>query len=326
MSESGDFDPGPWRGHDYGSLRKAFDIHVGRSYTEAVKTGKSVNDLLPDSLSTDSAAPLIILCDVTGSMGEWPKIIFEKLPYFEVEGQEYLGKDLEISFGAIGDAYTDTYPLQARPFTKGLDLEKRMLELTIEKGGGSQMQETYELAALYCARRVSMPKAIRPILIFIGDEAPYDFVDAAHAKRYCKETLKGRLTTKEIFRELQTKYSVYLIRKPYEQTRDNTVSQNDQCIRHKWAELLGDDRIANLPEAGRVVDVMFGLFAQETGRVEYFYKEMKERQTPAQVETVYKSLVSIHKLSGDNPSSLSASRGHSMMHRDDDGIASKPLM
>ena len=172
MSEAGDFTPGVWAGYDFSSARKKYDVHVGRSYGDAVAKRKKATDLVPASLTTNSESPLVIACDVTGSMGEWPAVIFSKLPYLELEGKEYLGPTMEISFAAIGDAYCDQYPLQVRPFTSGTDLKSQLEELVIEGGGGGQACESYELAALYYSRNVGMPNAIKPIFVYIGDEPP----------------------------------------------------------------------------------------------------------------------------------------------------------
>ncbi len=327
MTEAGDYDPGYWKGHDFKSARGHYDRYAGRSYADAVSAGKDLADVLPVHLSSDSASPLTIVCDVTGSMGEWPAVMFSKLPYLELEGQEYLGEDMEICFAAVGDAYAgDKYPLQARPFTKGLDLKAKLEELVIEGGGGGQTTENYELAALYFARNVSLPNAIRPILIFIGDEAPYDFVDRVHAKNYAHVNLEGRLATKEIFEELKRKYAVYLIRKPYDISGTNRVSSTDERIHRQWRELLGDDHIADLPDAGRVVDVIFGILASETGRIEYFKEELEGRQLPGQVKVVYKSLTSVHRLDkGGSQKKLPS--GHSETRdRDKDAPRSKPLL
>ena len=336
MSEAGDFNPGHWKGHDFGTARKDYDRHVGRSYTDARSsphstrsgrriTGKRLEDLISPTLSTESTSPLVILCDETGSMGEWPATIFSKLPYLELEGQEYLGKDMEICFGAIGDAYVDKYPLQIRPFTKGVDLKARLLELVIEGGGGWQTTESYELPALYFARNVTMPKAIRPILIMIGDEQPYPFVDRAQAKQFAHVDLQERLGTEEAFKELKKKFAVYLIRKPYGESGRNEMSDVDLQIYRTWVKLLGEDYISVLPEAGRVVDVIFGILARETGRVDYFRGELEGRQEPEQVDTVYKSLRTIHSVKpADSKPKLRS--GHSSMHRPSDGEESDSLL
>ena len=296
MSESGDYDPGDWKGYDFSKAKKTYDTHVGRSYDDAVSSGKSLDKVLEKSLKTESTSPLVIACDVTGSMGEWPATIFSKLPYLDLEGQEYLGKDMEISFAAIGDAYCDKYPLQVRKFTKGKNLEKTLKELIIEGGGGGQTNESYELAATYYARNVEMPNAIRPIMVIIGDEGVYDYVDKRQAKEFANVNIEGRLSTKNLFDELKNKYSVYLVRKPYQTSSRDGMSSIDTKIYNQWSELLGADHIAILPDAGRVVDVIFGILAKETDRKEYFKEELVGRQKDNQVKEVMKSLTDIHAL------------------------------
>ena len=298
MSESGDYSAGVWKGHDFASARRSYDAYVGRSYSDAVSTGKGTKDLIAENVKTESTAPLIIVVDETGSMGDWPATIFSKLPYLENEGKEYLGEDFEICFMAIGDAYcNERYPLQVRPFARGLDLAKHLKELVIEGGGGGQTTESYELAALFAAEKIEMPKAIKPIIIFIGDEQPYDTISPDQAEKLLGMKLEKSLSTEDVFKKLAEKFSVYIIRKPYGSSSGNTINADDQRITAHWARLLGNDHISNLPEAGRVVDVIFGILAKESGRISYFEKELEDRQDPNQVKTVYKSLATIHKIS-----------------------------
>lgn len=326
MAEDSDYTPGPWKGHDFTAAKKAYDAHVGRSYADATKSGVTLGDLVPESLSTNSSAPLVIVTDQTGSMGEWPAVMFSKLPYLEYEAKEYLGDDMEISWSAIGDAHSspqEYYPLQVREFTHGVDLKDELEKLVIERKGGNQVTETYELAALYYARNVLMPEAIiRPIIIFIGDEKPYEFVDPDTANRVARVTLERRITTAEVFAELRKKFSVYLILKPYGSSSSNAMDSTNVEIRNAWANHVGLDHIADLPNPERVVDVIFGILAKETMRIDYFKKEIEDRQEPEKVEVVYRSLDTIHKLPpgrDDNPSD-------SRMLGDVGGAPSRPLM
>lgn len=324
MSESGDYDPGVWKGHDFSSARKAYDAHVGRSYGDAVKKSVKATDLIPALIETLSTAPLYIWCDVTGSMGSWPATIFSKLPYLELEGKEYLGQDMEIGFGAVGDAFSDEYPLQVRPFSKGLDLKEQLAQLVIEGGGGGQYRESYELAALYSLRNFRMPRAINPILIIIGDEGFYDTINKSDGEEHARVLLERRMDTSDLFAELMTKFSVYLIRKPYNNTGSDEMSSLDKTITSQWESVLGADRICVLPSADRVVDVIFGILARETGRIDYFRDEITARQRPEQVDTVMKSLATVHKL-GAGPTS-DAGSGKSVMKRLTDGKKTKPLL
>lgn len=288
MSETADYSPGDWKGYDFDAARKTYDKHVGRSYSDAKADNKRVADLVPETIKTESPAPLVVLVDVTGSMGDWPAVMFSKLPYMDNECKEYLGEDFELSFGAVGDAYSDQYPIQIRPFAKGRDMEKQLKELVIEGGGGGQCQESYELTALYYAKNAEMPNAKRPIMIIIGDEGYYEEIITKQASMAHVKTQES-LSTKDVFEELQKKFSVYLIRKPYH-------GSDDDRIQKKWEKLIGKEHIAVLPAADRVVDVIFGILAQEKNKVAYFKGEIEDRQRPEQVDTVYKSLKTIHAL------------------------------
>lgn len=297
MSESGDYVETHWdHRHDFSEARRTYDRDAGRSYERARATKKTKKDLLAPRLSTQSPHPLIVVTDVTGSMHLWPGRMFSKLPFLEFEAKEYLGADAEISFCAVGDVNSDTYPLQVRPFTGDTDTMKRQLndEIVKEAGGGPGLEESYEMAALYLLHCLEAPNADRPIVIFIGDEMPYSFVSPEQVEELIGVKLPKRLTTKQVFEQLMERCEVFLIRKPYgdapAEHGENKLSPNDQRIHDTWAQLIGADHIYDLPNPDRVVDVMFGLLAQATDRLAYFRQELAGRQTAEQVMEVYKTL------------------------------------
>lgn len=313
MSETADYSPGDWKGYDFGAARAAYDKHAGRAYDVAKATNKAASDMVPKKLKTEAKAPVVILCDVTGSMGDWPATIFSKLPYLDNEAKEYLGDDYEISFAATTDE-DDEYPLQVRDFVKGRKMEDELKQFIIGGGAGPvEAHEAYELSALYYARNVEMPKAKNPILIYICDEHFHDKVNPALAKM-AHVNIDDKLSSKKVFEELKEKFSVYAIRKNY--------SGQDREIVHQWAGVLGEDHMAVLPSADRVVDVIFGILAKETNKIKYFREEIEDRQKPDQVDTVYKSLKTIHAL----PQSVKDSGGKSVMHTHMKGSKTKKLL
>lgn len=328
MSESGNYSPGAWSGHNFTAARASYDKKASSSAADAAAANIKASDLVPKSIETKSTHPFLIRCDVTGSMSGWPNTIFSKLPYLDHEMRtEYLAEDAEISFGAISDT-GDEYPLQVQPFTKGTAMKDSLEKLVVTDGGSGPGSccEAYAIAALYDARNVKMPKAIiKPPLIIIGDEMPYNVVSKSDAREYAKVSLEeGRLSANAIFKELVELYSVYLILKPYgsETFAGDKMSGQTKSVYDCWEEILGADRIALLPEAGRVVDVIFGVLAKETDRVDYFRKEIEKRQEPSQVKTVYKSLATIHAL----PAKISSQKllpGGSRMHKPPDGTKKK---
>jgi len=313
MSESADYSPGDWKGYDFDAARKSYDKHAGRAYDAAQANHKTSKDMAPKKLKTDTKQPIVILCDVTGSMGDWPATIFSKLPYVDNEAKEYFGEDYEISFAATTDEY-DTYPLQVREFVKGRKMEEELKQFIIGGGSGpEEAHEAYELSALYYARNVEMHKARKPLLIYICDEHFHKEVNMGLAGSVAHVDLDSKLTSKEVFEELKEKYSVYAIRKSY--------GGRDREIVHQWASVLGEDHMAELPSADRVVDVIFGIFAKETDKVDYFKEEIEDRQRPDQVDTVYKSLKTIHAI----PANAGGS-GKSIMHTHMKGSKTKRLL
>jgi hypothetical protein len=300
MAETADYDPGDWKGYDFKSARAHYDVHVGRSYTDAVSRKVDAGSLVPEAVKTESTSPLVICCDVTGSMGSWPATIFFKLPYLDLEGKEYLGDDMEICYCAVGDIFSDQYPLQVRPFTSGTAMKEELEKLVIEGNGGGQYMESYDIAAHFFAENCEMPKAVNPILIFIGDEGLYDFLDMDGAEKWCKVKPQHRMDVKQVFNALKKKFTVYLIRKPYGSgSTKNEMSGTDLKIQNQWEELLGADHVCILPTPDRVVDVIFGILARETNRIDYFRDELKDRQGKdkdgdKKIDIVLKSLHSIH--------------------------------
>lgn len=311
MAESSDYSPGDWKGYDFNAARKSYDQHAGRAYSAAKADNKRASDMVPKKLTTNAKAPVVIVCDGTGSMGDWPSIIFSKLPYLDNEAKEYLGEDYEISF-AVNTDERDSYPLQVRQFVKGRAMEEELKQFVIGGGSGpEEIREAYELTALYYARNVEMPKAKNPILIFICDEHFHDNVNPSVAKTHHVD-IDEPLSSKKIFEELKEKFSVYAIRKPY--------SGHDRAIVQQWAGVLGEDHMAELPSADRVVDVIFGILAKETNKIKYFKEEIEDRQRKDQVDTVYKSLKTIHALPQN------ASDGKSIMHTNMKGSKTKKLL
>ena len=64
-------------------------------------------------IKSTTKSPIIIVLDVTGSNINFARVVYDKLPMFygQIEQKGYL-KDFDIAICAVGDAYTDSYPLQ----------------------------------------------------------------------------------------------------------------------------------------------------------------------------------------------------------------------
>merc|ERR550514_1331523 len=230
------------------------------------------------ALTCEAKSPVVVAIDVTGSMGNWTKIIYDKLPMFygQLKMQGYL-EDPSISFAAVGDHASDRAPLQACDFAQGLAIDDMVAKLWLEGGGGFNRCESYELAAHYYASgAVSCPGATsKPFFFFTGDEGCYDAVEAEAQLQWLPPGTQ-REGAPLIFERLKEKYQVFLLKKPY---MGKTSSKTEAAIKQQWRELIGQDRILMLSDPKAVVDIMLGVVAVVTGSrtTEEFVADLVER-------------------------------------------------
>lgn len=282
-------------GYDYDSARGGYSktpstrTYTGGTGTASVGTkSKSVVAAAKyplEQLATESTQPLVVAVDVTGSMADWPALIFEKLPLLYNEVVRYL-PDVEISFAAIGDAYSDKHPVQVTAFGKGVDLDAKVNSLYPEGGGGGGARESYELTAHYFLTQCDMQKAKKPIFIFAGDEGFYESVAKDVLSRYFTGEQPASLDGMKAMRDLGKKFDTYILRKPYGSGYDNSIAQ-------QWKNVLGDQKVMKLDDPRRIVDCIIGIVAASAGGFMDFTKRLSERQEDDKVKSVMKTLRSI---------------------------------
>ncbi len=299
MGETAGWDPGDWKGHDFGnSARDDYNRTAARTYSTAKAQKKTVADLLPKQVICEQET-LFVWVDQTGSMGHKTAIIFGKAPYLDVESGSYLGEKKKIAIGAIGDARnpeeTEDYPVQLREPVKGKVFREKIAEIVQEGKGGGNGKESYELALLYMLHNVRFPDSRKKtIAILTGDEGFYPTISPEIAKEYVHVTLEKTTRTEDVYKQLSPKASVYMIQFDYGGSGYSTSS-----IRRQWVDLLGEDRVIYLDDPERIVDVIFGILAKETQQVAYFLNEITNRQQkPGQIPAILKAL---EPVLGKNP-------------------------
>ena len=323
MSESADYTATSWVAtHDYTAARATYtNSVVNRSYSRASAARVPSRDLVKTGIKLDSPT-LIVVTDVTGSMGQWPAVMFGKLPYLMHELKVYLGEQARFLIAAVGDAGSDSYPLQIHEPKETFDEAKEALAgLVVEGGGGSNRKESYELAAGYFLKAVDVARAIKPILVFIGDEAPYAQLTGSQLGDLGISNVEN-MSTSELFKQLNEIYDVHLIHKPYSHYETSPVTAD---VRAAWLPLLPPEHIHPLREPERVVDTLFGILGGATGRVDEFVGELTSRQNPEQVRTVLTTLNGYFKtVAASSPKQLRS--GKSTMHKLGPGKPSRPLL
>lgn len=242
--------------------------------------------------------PVILAIDVTGSMQDWPKVIFDKLPMFygQVMMQGYLD-DPAICFCSTAD-YTDKVPLAVTEFAQGNDLDDKLKQLGLGGGGGSApSHEAYELAAWYFVNRVRCPNAVtKPILIFTADEFMNTTLKKQHVTNICggNEMPGTEMQTADIFKELRKMYDVFLIHKEYSQT------QKDPAIVEQWESMIGGERVLKCNSPKAAADLMLGAIALAAGsrNMDAYMQDMDARGQDAQrMKEVHSALEAFSKSS-----------------------------
>lgn len=280
---------------------KSYNIDHKRDYeVKKVEERKKLPPPKDKVLLTKAEFPIVIAVDVTGSMRTLPQLIFDKLCILYNEALFFIPDELrdsfEISFTAVGDAYTDGWPLQVTDFGKGFELDRNIKSLYPEGGGGGQARETYELTAYYYLKHCEMPNALkrpRPMFIYIGDEGFYSKVNRSQIISQIGDNPKTDLISTEVFDELKKKFDVYILRIKYQNSDD------EKEIHKMWQDVLGRERVIMLRTPQRVVDTILGLIAANVDRFDGFKERIEVRQTPEQVDQVYNTL---HGLKVENKS------------------------
>jgi len=242
-------------------------------------------------ITTQSANPIIVAVDVTGSMANWPFEIFDRLPLLYNTLSQYR-EDVEICFAAIGDADVDRWPLQATEFAHGYDLEQQLGALYGE-GGGGDAPESYGLFAWWVENHVSTPQANNPFLIVFGDAPMHPTIPRSQVARLLGDRPESAgllermfgshpnapdFDSVECWRRVATRWNTWFLRRPTGRKGDDVDRQ--------WSTALGADRIFRIDDEQRAVDYAMGLIARSWGHFEDFQTNLRARQDEHKVKAV----------------------------------------
>ena len=238
-------------------------------------------------LKSTSKHPIIIMLDVTGSNINFARVVYDKMPMFygQIEQKGYLD-DFDISICAVGDAYSDHYPLQIGSFAKGIEIDSWLEKLVLEGGGGGQGMESYELAAYYLYKNAKFEKGAEPIIFFIGDEAAYPTVNMMQARRVGAICDEKNIKPFDLLREKSNDNVFMLLNKFCGRRFDEEITES-------WEELLAPQHVVKIEEEKSIVDLMLGIISMvSSARTLDTYKiDMIDRgQSQKRIEGVSKSL------------------------------------
>lgn len=229
--------------------------------------------------------PIVVAVDVTGSMGNWTKIIYDKLPMFwgEMDKNKYL-PDPSICIVAVGDAYSDDAPLQVCDFAQGQAIDDQIAKIYLEGKGGAQNCESYELAAHYFIEHCDISMAELPFFFLLEDESVYPKLKRKQVEEVIGESLQSDIPSEKIFQKISGKFNFFVLHKEY--------GGDDSTVCKRWESLIGE-RFIELKDPKACVDDMLGIISMvsKTRDLDAYAIDMASRgQDTGRIDEVTRAL------------------------------------
>ena len=189
-----------------------------------------------DSEAHPQSLGVIFALDVSSSMGDIPaRLATETLPDFMKAMLDAGITDPQVLFMGIGNAATDSAPLQVGQFESSEKLMDQWLTWLYIEGRGGGGNESYELAMYFAARHTSMDclekRHRRGYLFITGDEPPNPVVSRTQVERLIGDDIKDDIPIADIIEETQRSFEpFYLIPDP----------RRGQRVGRAWRDLLGE--------------------------------------------------------------------------------------
>ncbi|CAL9474397.1 hypothetical protein SUDANB95_02890 [Actinosynnema sp. ALI-1.44] len=246
-----------------------------------------------DSPDHADSTPIAVLFDVTGSMGQVPKIMQRKLGKLHglLQRKGYL-TDPQILFGGIGDADSDRVPLQVGQFESDNRMDEQLRTIFLEGNGGGQKSESYELAAYFIARHVATDawekRGRKGYLFLIGDELDKPRLEARHIRRLLGDDVHQDIDPASVYRELARKWHVYFV------LPNQSHYYDDPDIADHWRGLLGQ-HFLKLDDPGAVCELIAATIGLEERVVDLDQAmvDLAEVGSAAESRAVGKALVQV---------------------------------
>lgn len=207
-----------------------------------------------DSANHPESLAVVVVFDVTGSMGTVPVALERKLKGLMslIVSKGYAAHP-QILFGASGDANSDHAPLQVGQFESDATMDDDLDKIWVEGNGGGQQSETYELGHYFVARHTATDcwekRGKKGYYFSIGDENYYPAVKKEQVRTLIGDTLQANLPTEEIVAELSERWHVFHI------IAEQGAYPHNVTIESSWKRLLGE-RVLKLEDSDNVAELI----------------------------------------------------------------------
>lgn len=210
-----------------------------------------------DSILNPVSNAIIVGLDVTGSMG----MIADSLARegLGVMVEEILARkpvsDPHIMAMGVGDAYYDSAPLQVTQFEADITIAKQLEEIWLEKGGGGNSFESYNLPWYFAAMHTSIDcfekRNKKGYLFTVGDEEAPAKVLKQQVQKIFGDDVQSDYSTEQLLTMVSRMYHVFHI---VVEEGSHARSYMDRVM-SSWTPLLGQ-RVLKLSDHKKLAEVV----------------------------------------------------------------------
>lgn len=209
-----------------------------------------------DGPDNPRATPIILASDVTGSMGVIAHTLMQT-GLNTLATQIYERRpvsDPHVMVMAVGDAKTDSAPLQVTQFEADIRLADQVRRLWLEGGGGGNRGESYSAAHLFAGLRTDTDslrlRGRKGYLFTIGDEPIHDGLTRDEIGRVFGHRAERGVSAREALSLAQQGYEVFHIVVMEGYARGDLAG-----VLHSWRPLLGE-RVLLLEDHRRLAELV----------------------------------------------------------------------
>lgn len=194
-----------------------------------------------DSDFNPNSTPIIVGCDVTGSMG----IIADHLvrkgigTFFEEILARKPVSDPHMMVMGIGDAKYDRAPLQVSQFEADITIAQWLEKIYVEHGGGGNDIESYDLPYYFAAKHTSIDswekRGKKGYIFTIGDEEAPSYTYAAQVQKVIGDEMPHDVPFAEILAEAMKMYNCYHIMI----AEGNHARHFPKAVKDSWMDVMG---------------------------------------------------------------------------------------
>lgn len=218
-----------------------------------------------DNADNPEAVPIVILVDVTASMGAIAGYVIDSLHKMVsvIESKDVV-EHPSILFGAIGDAKYDRVPLQVGEFESSDELaEKHLSNIFKEGGGGGGGQESYELALWFVSSQVDTDhwekRGQKGFLFIIGDDGPYKIISRSEVKEHVGIDIPEDMAIGAMALSLQEHWDAFCLRP------GGTGHFRDQQVINAWKSIFPAERVIDVENWEEIVGLIAGTISVMCG-------------------------------------------------------------